>query len=258
MGVMVRRTTRVLMMGLVVVLVGAACGDDDAPQSFGDGILAEDCPEGDVNADGTCRTAPRPPDETGQGANTDLDCDAPDSVFFAPALGKGQADPVAAARATLTGSPIGLSLEDATLEERSPGDVYVALPDDAVHQGRVVGFVSTVEYKDGTWGPGRAQWCVDFERSLASATFGPVLACEEPEGVSAIPLQRDQAPTLEEAVSRIFSDPEYGPGPDFTVEEWENGVTWIVRDPLGDIVGAAVPIEVPDGTWALSEWTYCP
>ena len=112
------------------------------------------------------------------------------------------------------------------------------------------------------WGPGHAQWCVDFESPGGTVTGlqpGETLACRDWVGVSAIPLQRDQAPTPEEAVSRTFSDPEYGLGPDFSVElSPEDGETWIVRDPSGNIVGTAVAVQVADGTWGTSEWKYCP
>lgn len=66
-----RQAGRVFHLWLVLLLVAVACGGDDAPQGFGGEITPETCPPFSVddlngpgrarNADGTCRTAPRPP-----------------------------------------------------------------------------------------------------------------------------------------------------------------------------------------------------
>lgn len=55
-------TRRVVVIAFALAIVASACGDDGSP-TFGDGIRAEDCPAAERLDDGSCRTAPRPPDE---------------------------------------------------------------------------------------------------------------------------------------------------------------------------------------------------
>jgi len=240
-----RRIGWMLLPALLLSI--AACGEDDAPAVSGSGVEVENP---DEHLQETLLDVEKT-DEHPQ--ETLLDCDATDVMFFAPALGNGQADPVSAARSTLSGNGIEFDLDDTSLDEGADGEVL------AMRDGRVVAIVSTGELKDGTWGPGHAEWCTEFEPISRPSSFrDDQLDCVDVGRVVGTPQLFDQAPTPDEAVRRTFDDPEYGPGIDFTVEEWEDGMTWIVRNPSGDVVGTARPVQVEDGTWALSEWTFCP